>query len=152
WGDLDVTRWREDFTRDVCGQFCYVRDLTSGLLWSAAHHPVDRPTDSYEVLYSADKAEYRRVDDSVATTLEIAVSPQDAAEVRRVTITNHDSKPHDVELTSYAEVVLAPHGADLAHPAFAKLFLETEWLPAHQALFCRRRPRAPGQPPVWGIH
>ncbi|HVS34905.1 MAG TPA: glucoamylase family protein [Gemmataceae bacterium] len=151
-GDLDVTRWREDFTRDACGQFCYIRDLTSGLLWSATHHPVGRLTDYYEVLYSADKAEYRRGDGSIATSLEIAVSPQDAAEVRRVTITNHDSKAHELELTSYAEVVLAPHGADLAHPAFGKLFLETEWLPTHQALFCRRRPRAPEQSPVWGVH
>ena len=79
----------------------------------------------------------------IATSLEIAVSPQDSAEVRRVTLTNHDSTAHELELTSYAEVVLAPHGADLAHPAFGKLFLETEWLPTHAALFCRRRPRAP---------
>ena len=27
---LDVTRWREDRTRDDWGQFCYIRDLQSG--------------------------------------------------------------------------------------------------------------------------
>ena len=150
--DLDVTRWREDFTRDCWGQFCYVRDLTSGLLWSAGHQPIGRPTDYYEVLYSADKAELRRLDGQVVTSLEVTVSPQDCAEVRRVTLANHDSEPHELELTSYAEVVLAPHGADLAHPAFAKLFLETEWLPTHGALLCRRRPRAAEQQPVWGVH
>ena len=150
--DLDVTRWREDFTCDDAGQFCYIRDLTSGLLWSAGHQPIGRPTDQYEVLYSADKAEFRRVDGHIATSLEIAVSPQDSAEVRRVTLTNHNSTAHELELTSYVEVVLAPHGADLAHPAFGKLFLETEWLPTHAALFCRRRPRRAEQPPVWGVH
>ena len=143
---------REDFTRDDAGQFCYIRDLTSGLLWSTGHQPIGRPTDQYEVLYSADKAEFRRVDGHIATSLEIAVSPQDSAEVRRVTLTNHNSTAHELELTSYAEVVLAPHGADLAHPAFGKLFLETEWAPTHAALICRRRPRAPEQPPVWGVH
>ena len=30
WRDLDVTRWREDATRDCWGQFVYVRDLSDG--------------------------------------------------------------------------------------------------------------------------
>ena len=35
----------------------------------------------------------------------------------------------EIELTSYAEVVLAPEGGDLAHPAFGNLFVETTLLP-----------------------
>jgi cyclic beta-1,2-glucan synthetase len=151
-GDLDVTRWREDYTRDDHGQFCYIRDLTSGILWSAAHHPVCRPAKQYEVVYSADKADFRRTDGAIATHLEITVSTEHSAEVRRLTLTNHDRRPHDLEVTSYAEIVLAPHVADLSHPAFGKLFLETEWLPAHGALLCRRRPRAAGQEPIWAVH
>jgi cyclic beta-1,2-glucan synthetase len=150
--DLDVTRWREDYTRDDHGQFCYVRDLKSGLLWSAGHQPVCRPTKEYEVVYSADKAEFRRVDGAIATHLEITVASEHCAEVRRVTLTNHDRRPHDLELTSYAEIVLAPHNADLAHPAFGKLFLETEWVASHDALLCRRRPRQAGQEPIWAVH
>jgi cyclic beta-1,2-glucan synthetase len=149
---LDVTRWREDATRDDCGLFCYVRDRTAGLLWSAGHQPVGRPPEDYEVLYSADKAEFHRLDGHIATHLEVAVCPENRAEVRRVTVTNHDRRPHELELTSYAEVVLAPHPADLAHPAFGKLFLETEWVPAHGALLARRRPRAPEDRPVWAVH
>jgi cyclic beta-1,2-glucan synthetase len=151
-GDLDVTRWREDYTRDDWGQFCYVRDLSSGQAWSAGHQPMCRPTKHYEVVYSADKAEFRRVDGAIATHLEITVAPEHCAEVRRVTLTNHDRRSHDLELTSYAEVVLAPHGADLAHPAFGKLFLETEWVASHGALLCHRRPRAMGQETVWAVH
>jgi cyclic beta-1,2-glucan synthetase len=149
---LDVTRWREDFTRDDHGQFCYLRDIRSGLLWSAGHQPVCRPTKDYRVVYSADKAEFYRMDGAVATHLEITVSPEHSAEVRRVTLSNHDRRPHDLELTSYAEVVLAPHGADLAHPAFGKLFLETEWVASHEALLCRRRPRSADQQPIWAVH
>jgi cyclic beta-1,2-glucan synthetase len=149
---LDVTRWREDFTRDDAGQFCYVRDLGTGRVWSAAYQPVCRPADWYEVIYSADKAEFRRLDGKIATSVEIAVSPEQCAEIRRVTLSNHDTHTHELELTSYAEVVLAPHGADLSHPAFAKLFLETEWVPAHGALLCHRRPRAAGEKPVWAVH
>jgi cyclic beta-1,2-glucan synthetase len=151
-GDLDVTRWREDFTRDDHGQFCYLRDRRSGLVWSAGHQPICRPTKHYEVVYSADKAEFRRTDAAVATHLEITVAPEHSAEVRRLTLTNHDRRSHDVEVTSYAEIVLAPHGADLAHPAFGKLFLETEWVASHGALLCHRRPRAANQEAVWAVH
>jgi cyclic beta-1,2-glucan synthetase len=151
-GDLDVTRWREDYTRDDHGQFCYIRDLTSGIMWSATHQPVCRPAKQYEVVYSADKADFRRTDGAIATHLEITVATEQCAEVRRLTLTNHDRRPHELEVTSYAEVVLAPHVADLSHPAFGKLFLETEWLPSHGALLCRRRPRAAGQEPIWAVH
>jgi cyclic beta-1,2-glucan synthetase len=149
---LDVTRWREDRTRDCWGQFIYIRDLRSGLLWSAAHQPIGRSADEYEVTYSADKAEFRRIDGGIETHYEIVVSPENNAEVRRVTLTNHNSRPHELEVTSYAEVVLGPHGGDLAHAAFGKLFLETEWLPDVRALLCRRRPRAPEQKPVFAAH
>jgi cyclic beta-1,2-glucan synthetase len=151
-GDRDVTRWREDYTRDDWGQFCYLRDLRGGQTWSAGHQPLCRPTKHYEVIYSADKAEFHRVDGAIATHLEITVAPEHSAEVRRVTLTNHDRRARDLELTSYAEVVLAPHGDDLAHPAFGKLFLETEWVASHGALLCHRRPRASGQERVWAVH
>jgi cyclic beta-1,2-glucan synthetase len=152
WHDIEVTRWREDRTRDCWGQFLYLRDLRSGLVWSAGYQPVGRAADDYEVIYSTDKAEFRRIDGGIETHLEITVSPENAAEVRRVMLTNHNARAHDLELTSYMEVVLGPRGADLAHPAFGKLFLETEFLPNEEALLCRRRPRAADQKPIWAIH
>ncbi len=152
WHGLDVSRWREDRTRDDWGSFCYIRDLNTGALWSAAYQPLRREADEYEVVYSTDKAEFRRVDGHIETHLEITVEPESHAEVRRLTLTNHDSRPHELELTSYVEVVLGPHPADLAHPAFGKLFLETEAVLGGAALLCRRRPRSPEQPPIWGVH
>jgi cyclic beta-1,2-glucan synthetase len=152
WRALDVTRWREDRTSDNWGQFCYVRDLRSGLVWSTGHQPICRNADDYEVIFSTDKAEFRRIDGGIETLLEITVSPENSAEVRRLTVTNHNPRAHELELTSYAEVVLNPHGQDLAHPAFGKLFLETEFLTHENAILCRRRPRSPEQKPVWGVH
>jgi cyclic beta-1,2-glucan synthetase len=149
---LDVNRWREDFTRDASGQWCYIRSLNTEKVWSATYQPLCRPADHYEVLFSADKAVFRRRDGKISTSLEVTASPENAAEIRRVTLISHDSHTHVLELTSYAEIVLAPHGADLAHPAFAKLFLETEWVPAHGALLCRRRPRSGSDKPIWAVH
>jgi cyclic beta-1,2-glucan synthetase len=152
WSGLDVTRWREDPTCERWGQFIYVRDVGMNILWSAGHQPVCRHVEDYEVILSSDKAVFRRVDAGIETLLEVTVSPEQPAEVRRVTVSNRSARPRELELTSYAEVVLAPHGGDVAHPAFGKLFLETEWLAGPHALLCRRRPRSPEQRPIWAVH
>ncbi|WP_165228403.1 GH36-type glycosyl hydrolase domain-containing protein [Aquisphaera insulae] len=149
---LDVVRWRPDATSERWGQFFYVRDASTGATWSAAHQPVCRPADDYEVVFSADKASFRRRDGEIETLLEVTVSPEQTAEVRRITVTNHGPSPREIELTSYMEPVLADPGSDLAHPAFAKLFLETEYVAASESLLCRRRPRAPGERAHWGVH
>jgi cyclic beta-1,2-glucan synthetase len=149
---IDVTRSRGDRTADDSGQFIYIRDRERGAVWSAGHQPTRRRADLYEVVYSLDKAEVHRVDEQIETWLELAVAPDKDVEVRRLTVRNRGDSPRDLELTSYAEVVLLPHAADLAHPAFGKLFLETEWLPGSQALLCRRRPRTADQHPVWAVH
>ncbi len=151
WRDLDVTRWREDATADALGQWVYVQDLRGGV-WSAGHQPVGKPADLYEVIYSTDKAEFRRRDGGMETHLEVTVSPEHPAEVRRLTLTNHNLRAHEFDVTSYVEIVLAPHRADVAHPAFGKLFLETERAAGGAALLCRRRPRSADQKPVWGVH
>jgi cyclic beta-1,2-glucan synthetase len=149
---LDVTRWREDATCEGWGQFFYVRDAQTGQVWSAGHQPVCRAADDYEVVFSTDKALLRRRDADIETLLEIAVSPEQLAEVRRITLTNHGSQPRELELTSYVEPVLNYHGADLSHPAFGKLFLETEYLPGSDSLLCRRRPRSAQERPIWAVH
>ena len=149
---LDVTRWREDPTREDWGQFCYIRDVQRDPVWSAGYHPICLPPQCYEVIFAADKAAIRRRDAEIETLLEVTVSPEQPVEVRRITLTNHDFRPRELEITSYAEVVLAPHRNDVAHPAFGKLFLETEWVPASGALLCSRRPRSDHEQPIWAMH
>ena len=139
---IAMTRWREDVTTDAWGSFCYIRDLDSGEYWSAAHQPSLREPDEYEVSFAPDRAVFRRVDGGIETRTEIVVSPEDDAELRRVSITNHGDKPRRLDLTSYAEVVLAPGDADLSHPAFSNLFVETRSVKERDALIAVRRPRA----------
>ena len=123
-----------------------------GVFWSAGHQPVCRPADEYEVVFSADRATFRRRDGDIETLLEITVSPEQPAEVRRVTLINRGSRPRELELTSYLEPVLGDHGSDLLHPAFDKLFLETEHVSGSDSLLCRRRPRSSHECPIWGVH
>ena len=147
-----VTRHREDATHDPGSQFLYLRDVRSGTVWSATHHPTGTETEDYLATFLAEKATFSCRHDGIATLLDIAVSTEDDVEVRRLAVTNHSDRPREIEITSYAEIVLAPAASDLAHPAFGKLFVETEYLPERAALLCRRRTRADDEPALWAVH
>ena len=152
WRDLAVTRWREDATSDGWGTFIYLRDRDNGKYWSTAHQPTLRRADHYEAIFVQARAEYRRHDQAIEAHTEISVSPEDDVEIRRVTLTNQSSRRRHIEVTSYAEVVLAPLNADLAHRSFSNLFVQTEILPERQAILCTRRPRTPGEQAPWMFH
>ncbi len=152
WGDLGITRWREDVTRDDCGAYVFLRDVESGEVWSAGYQPSGVEPERYEVTFTEDRAEFVRHDGPIATTLDVVVSPEDNAEVRRVSVANAGSQTRDIELTSYAELVLAPPAADMAHPAFNKLFVQTEYLAKERAILATRRRRSPGEPEIWAAH
>src|SRR5437667_11568833 len=152
WLDLDVTRWRADATCDVPGAACSIRALQRGTTWSNTHQPVRSPERRYTWSFTPDKAEFRRRSGPCETITEIVISAEDDAEVRRVTLVNTSRKSCRLELTSYLELALAPHRTDRAHPAFNKLFIETEWLPACEALIARRRLRAPDDQSIWTAH
>ena len=148
---LALTRWREDITSDAWGSFVFVRDLDTGDVWSTTHQPSGREAEEYEATFSLDRAVWRRVDSGLETRTEVVVSPEDDAELRRVSITNNSHRARSLDLTSYAEVVLAPPAADLAHPAFSNLFIETTAVPEWDALLCTRRPRS-GTDRVYLVH
>jgi cyclic beta-1,2-glucan synthetase len=152
WRDLAVTRWQEDVTCDASGSYVFLRDPQSGAVWSAGYQPSGAEPDAYEVEFSEDRVEIARRDGTIATTLEISVSAEDDAEVRRVSVSNLGARVREIELTSYAEIVLAPPAADAAHPAFAKLFVQTEFVPEIGALLATRRRRSPGEPEVFAAH
>ena len=152
WHDLAVTRWREDATCDGYGTFIYLRDRKTGSYWSTAYQPTRSKGERYEAVFVQARAEYRRVDHAIEAHTEISVSPEDDVEVRRVTLTNLSDDTREIEVTSYAEVVMAPLNADLAHRAFSNLFVQTEILPRQGAILCRRRPRTPEEQPPWMFH
>jgi cyclic beta-1,2-glucan synthetase len=151
-GDMDVFRWRADGTRDATGHWIYLRDVTSGAVWSAAHQPTCSTPSAYMVLFEADRAVFTRTDRGIDTRTEIVVVPRERTEIRRVTITNRSRSTREIELTSYGEVVLTTSAADRAHPVFQNLFVETEWLPGQNAVLASRRPRASNERRPWCAH
>ena len=147
-----VTRWRQDATRDSGGQYLYLRDVRNGRVWSATHHPTGRDAQDDVVTFTMEKATFQRKYDDIGTRLDLAVSPEDDVEVRRLEVTNHGERTRELEITSYAEIVLAPNADDLAHPAFGKLFVESEYLAESNAMLCRRRPRAEDDAELFAVH
>jgi cyclic beta-1,2-glucan synthetase len=152
WRDIEITRWRADTTRDSWGTFCYLKDVETSVVWSATYQPVGTKPARYSVLFTPEKVEFRRQDFGIEALMEVTVSPEDNAEIRRITLINHSMRFRMLELTSYAEVALAPHNADRAHPAFSKLFVQTEALPKANAVLAWRRPRSAKDVVPWAAH
>jgi cyclic beta-1,2-glucan synthetase len=152
WKDIAVTRWREDSTCDNWGAFCYLRDVTTGEFWSTAYQPTLKGPEKYEAIFSEARVEFRRRDHEFDTHTEIAVSPEDDIELRRITLTNRSRTRRAIDVTSYAEVVLASPAADALHPVFSNLFVQTEILHPQRAILCTRRPRSLDEHTPWMFH
>lgn len=152
WGGKELTRWRSDPTCDAMGTFCYIHEPVTNRLWSTTPHPVAGKIDGYAVDFTLDRAIFRRIDDKIHTETEVIVSPEDDVEVRRITLVNRSSRTRRLHLTSYVELSMAAHNADRQHPAFNKLFIQTEAVPEHQALLAYRRLRSENDPPFYVGH
>jgi len=152
WNDLAVTRWREDTTRDCWGSFIYLRDPANGEFWSVGYQPTLRTTDYYKVTFTPSQAEFQQQHAGLEIVTRVWVSSEDDVEIRRLVITNLSRERRAIELTSYAEVVLAVPAADLAHPVFSNLFIQTELVRAASAILCNRRPRGEGAEHPWLVH
>ncbi len=151
WDGFDVTRWRPDSTLDAWGSFIYIRDLRSDEVWATAQQPVGARQGTASASFSADRAEFNRRVSNIETVLEVTVAAEDDVEVRRLTVNNRSLRTRQLEFTSYAELALAESGADKAHPAFSKMFVETEY-PDNCVLIAHRRPRSPEEASIWAAH
>lgn len=152
WKEMAVTRWREDSTCDNWGAFCYIRNVKTNELWSNTHQPTLKEADQYTAVFSQGRVEYRRRDGNIETYTEVIVSPEDDIEIRRIHLTNRSRENVTLDLTSYAEAVMAAHIADASHPAFSNLFVQTEILQQQSAILCTRRARSKEERPPWMFH
>ncbi len=149
WCGLAITRWHGDPTLDNIGSFIYLRDKHTGAMWSAGYQPVGVAAQTSEAAFTEDRVQLSRTDGTLRTILDVIVSPEDDATCRRVSISNLGKKHRTIDVTSYDELVLGSPDADAAHPAFSKLFIETECDQEAGVLFAKRRRRGPDDR---GIH
>ncbi|MCM1512292.1 MAG: cyclic beta 1-2 glucan synthetase [Oxalobacter formigenes] len=152
WKDLAISRWQEDSVQDNRGTWFYVRDRETGKFWSTTYQPVCRRHTFYEVIFSEGKAEFRSCEDDIEIHSEIGVCPEENMEIRHHTLTSHALQDRKIEFTACSEIVIAPSKADRSHPAFSKLFIQTEIIPEHHAVISTRRPRHAEEKPPYVFH
>lgn len=152
WRDLAITRWRSEATQAAHGSFIFLRDTTTGMLWSAGTQPIRADATRHRAVFSEHHACFTRHAPHFTSMTEVVVSAEDDAEARRVTLTNTGRRARELDLTSYAELALAPQSADQAHPAFSKMFVVTDYLPDLGVIIATRRRRSPEDREVWAAH
>jgi cyclic beta-1,2-glucan synthetase len=149
WRGIEVQRYREDASLECGGTYLYFRHLGANHYWSSGYQPTRAEPSHYDVVFSLDKVEFGRRDGDIETLTEITLSPEHPAEIRRVTLTNHGRKRASLDVTTFTELCLLGRSADIAHPAFQKLFIETEFLSERGALIAHRRKRSEHDPDIW---
>lgn len=136
-----VTRWREDLSGGHYGLTFFFRNLEDNEVWSAGFAPIQAGSESYEARFSLEKAEFVQNHKDIHVHMDVWVSPEDAVEIRRITIVNKRKRPAIIETTSFAEITLNEQDADIAHRAFSNLFIKTSCNPETESLVATRKPR-----------
>ena len=147
-----LNRWIEDPTIEDYGQYFYIRNVKTQKIWSSGLQPSLTKPKRYEAIFAEDRINIHREDEDMITNTEIIVSTEDNVEMRKISISNNSEMDSELEITSYMEVVLRHFEDDAAHPAFSKLFIQTEYLSEHNAILARRRPRTEKEKEIWGFH
>lgn len=152
WRDVDLTRWQPDGVLDSWGAWIYIQEMGEGItedgIWSATHQPVPGDAAEMQVTYFAHMAVFRRTERGIVSTMEVTVAPEDPLEIRRIRIHNNNDTLRNLRLTSYGEVILAPQMMDSRHPAFNKLFIQSEFVPELNLQIFTRRPRSGEEAPI----
>lgn len=151
WKGIAVTRWREDPVVDTSGVIVYIHDTISDKTWSTTRFPVETDLDMKSA-FQLDKTNYEGTYDGISSKLELTISSEVDAEVRRLQLSNNSSEIRTLEVTSFLELALASQSADSAHPAFSKLFIETSHDTKTQSLLAKRRPREEEEQEIWAVH
>jgi cyclic beta-1,2-glucan synthetase len=152
YDSVAVTRWTDDPTLDADGVYIYVRDLETGQFWSAGLQPTAAEPDEYSAEFAPHRARIRRADGDIELQLDVSLCQETGVELRRCLAINHGRRRRALEFTSYLEWVLQDAAADAAHPAFSKLFVETEFDALRRLIVARRRSRDSREPTLLGAH
>lgn len=152
WRGLAVTRWREDPTMDCWGSYLLLRDEEDASVWSTTRQPFGTAPSEDAVAFHPGRAVFSRRHHGLHSCMDVAVAHDADIELRRLTLSNHGERTRILSVTSFAELVLGPTAADNAHPAFSKMFVQTEFDARSELLLGTRRRRSNDEPTVWAAH
>lgn len=157
WKDRDITRWQNDSVLDNWGTWVYIREIknfenTNTPLWSTSLQPCLTSDDNMEVFFHAHMVSFRHAKDDLVSNMEVTISPNESVEIRRINLQNFSDKSRTLQITSYGEVSLSTLEDDMQHPAFNKLFIESEFIDKLGLQIFSRRPRSKEEEPLLMAH
>lgn len=152
WDGILLSRWREEPVTDGWGSFLYIHEPATGELWSPSYQPCRTETPVQKAVFEPDKAAFHRRYGDVEAVMEVCVSSESDAELRRITLTNLGSSTKVLEVTTFVELAMANPIADDAHPAFSKLFVRTAYDERSGCLVASRRKREADERELWTAH
>ncbi|MDF2801164.1 MAG: conserved rane protein of unknown function, partial [Anaerocolumna sp.] len=138
FGDMMLYRWRADLYANT-GNYIYIKDINANKFWSATYNPTKTEPEEYQAVFSPHQAEFKRTDGDISSHTVISLAPNHNLEIRKLMITNNGRVEKQIEITSYLEVVGDSYLAESSHPAFNKLFMESEFLEEHAIFLSKRR-------------
>lgn len=125
FGDVSITRPNDEPHAEATGTFFYLFDRERKSLWSPTHMPVRSAAGKSSVAFGGQIAVFESVNESVASTLSVAVDHRSPVEVRELTLTNRRATPVTLTFGFCAEMALARADESLTHRNFQNLFLES---------------------------
>lgn len=152
WHDFDLTRWQPDPTLDNWGTWIYIRDEESEEFWSATSQPVALKSESQRVDFFPHRVDFQRRVNDISTHTTVTIAADHDAEIRQVAVTNHSDRSRRLSLTSFGEVILTQQEIDRRHPAFNRLFIESEYIEDGYIILFHRRARSSKEKPVYLAH
>jgi cyclic beta-1,2-glucan synthetase len=141
WKGLAVIGVEDDPTTDADGTWIYVKDETSGRVWSATPAPTRARRSSDEIVFHAHQVEVHHRDEGISLRTEIGVAAHDDVEVRLVTLHNESDEERTLSLRTFAEPILEARASARRHPAFSRMFVECERLVGQHGVLAWRRER-----------
>jgi len=141
WNNYSITRWRPRTSGPMGGETTYLSDLDEGDLHilGTADPAGPVPPDFW---CSAHQTELHQRCGNILARLSTSVAPDNDVAFKRITLTNESRQLRRIGITHYAELVLAPAAEEQRHPAFNKLFIESEFVAEPTALLFSRRRRS----------
>jgi cyclic beta-1,2-glucan synthetase len=135
WQGLALTRYGADLDHDEEGLWIHLRDEDSGRVWLAT-------SEHGRTTYAAHRAEFHRREQGTSVHVDVAIAPADDVEIRRITLRNETDRPRRISVTSAGEPALVAVEQAMSHPAFSKLFVESEASSELEGLVFSRRSRS----------
>ncbi len=157
WLGKSLTRWQPDGVLDPWGTWIYLQEMenrtnSESTLWSASYQPIPGDSADMQVTFHAHMAVFRRSFDKIVSEMQVTVASEDPVEIRRIHIQNNSNRKRHLRVTSYGEVILSPQAVDARHPAFNKLFIESEYVEDLNLQIFSRRPRSKDETPLLMAH